>query len=58
MLIFTIIMFFFGGIRTLSQHVKLVKEEKSSSLILASIIVSITYWIAFIWFLNYVLNII
>jgi len=52
MLIFAIIMFALAGARTLSGIVKTVNLKESAGSFLGSVTVAVTYWIAFVWFLN------
>ena len=54
MVIFAIIMFALAGVRTLSKIVEVTENvgKFTASGFLSSVIVAVTYWIAFIWFLN------
>lgn len=52
MLIFTIIMFGLAGVRTLVGILKTLLEKERTSSIIGSILVAITYWWAYIWFLQ------
>ena len=52
MVIFAIIIFALAGVRTLTKFAQVIDNEESFGSILGAILVAITYWWCYIWFLS------
>ena len=52
MVIFAIIIFALAGVRTLAGIVEAHENEEPTSIKLGSLVVAITYWWCYVWFLT------
>ena len=52
MIIFAIIVFALAGVRTLAKMIETYENKESGGSQLGSLVVAITYWWCYIWFLS------